>query len=449
MTPGLRSRLADQTAVALPVALAVLFSIAGLATIAAASGVVSGNQALRDRSIKRAYQAAVAGLNTARYRTSLMLPPPAQCVVENPVSGYLANADVQPSGWCAAQSEDLGDGAAYSMTVSQVTGGERTAVATGSAGTVTRRAMLKMSYTPGGSLSFDHALLSRNAFRIENNVDVTGDVGSNGNITTSNNAYVCGDIAPGPGKSWVQEPNSGVQCGGSTSPVPQPFAFPPIDLAGSRTTNDNERLTRMKTNGPNPKDTCSKCNSISWNSSTRVLEMAANATLTLGGTIYNLCRLEMGTNNTLNIASRPSTTPMKIYIDTPENCGGGEGMGSVLIENNSRVYYLGTGIKVIEIYVAGSTETETSVVIRNNAGSGDSDSVLFVYGPNSTINVYNNAVIHGSLVGRDLLVNNNADVTYNSAVASLTPISTSEGYTSHSLRECTSQPTGSTPDTGC
>jgi hypothetical protein len=205
----------------------------------------------------------------------------------------------------------------------------------------------------------------------------------------------------------------------------------------------------MKTNGPNPKDTCSKCNSISWNSSTRVLEMGSNATLTLGGSIYNLCRLQIGTNGTLNIASRPATTPMRIYIDTPENCGGGTGMGSILMENNSRVYYLGTGVKVIELYVAGSTEIDTSVTVRNNAGSGDSDSVLFVYGPNSTISAYNNAVIHGSLVGKQLAVNNNAEVTYSAAVASLTPISTSEGYTSHSFRECTSTPTGSTPDTGC
>jgi Tfp pilus assembly protein PilX len=448
-------RLADQAGVALPVALAVLFTVAGLATVAARSAIVSGDQSLRDRNIKHAIQAANAGLNAARYQTNLMLPAANQCVTKDATTGDLSNAPVQADGWCAAQTEDLGDGAAYHVTVSQVSAAnERTVVATGTAGGVSRRALLKMSYAAGGAIPLDRALLSQTSFTLENNVNVTGDVGSNGNITTRNNSSICGDLTPGPGQTWNQGPNSSVNCGGATSPATQPFAFPAVDQAGSQTTNDNGRLTSMKNNGPNPKDTCSNCGGISWNAATRVLDLDTDATLTLSGSVYNLCRLEMGNNNTLNISSRPSTTPMKIYIDTPENCGGGAGMGSVLIQNNSRIYYLGSSAKVIEIYVAGSTTTATSVNFNNNTGSGDSKAVLFLYGPNSDIRLYNNVIFHGSAIGKSLGgynnegLGNNVTVTYNAAIAALTP-TTSQGYTSHSYRECTSSPTGATPDTGC
>jgi hypothetical protein len=88
------------------------------------------------------------------------------------------------------------------------------------------------------------------------------------------------------------------------------------------------------------------------------------------------------------------------------------------------------------------------VIIRNNAGSGDSRAVLFIYGPNSTVDLNNNVIIHGSVIGKEIIINNNVDLLYNNLIGSITP-TTLQGYTSHSYRECTTGPTGATPDTGC
>ncbi len=73
----------DERGVALPVALAVLFVTAGLATVAARSAIVADHQSLRDRNAKRAIQAATSGLQDAVYQTNMLQPAANQCVVKN------------------------------------------------------------------------------------------------------------------------------------------------------------------------------------------------------------------------------------------------------------------------------------------------------------------------------------------------------------------------------
>ena len=113
-------RLRDERGIALPVALAVLVMAAGLATIAARTGIVASHQSFRDRNVKSASQATSSGLQVAVYRTNLLQPGNTQCVVKDPSTGTLSNAAVQADGWCAAQTETLGDGASYTFRISQV-----------------------------------------------------------------------------------------------------------------------------------------------------------------------------------------------------------------------------------------------------------------------------------------------------------------------------------------
>src|SRR5687768_4286175 len=114
-------RLRDERGVALPVALAVLAAVAGLATVAAKAAIVSNNQSFRDNNAKRAVQAASAGLQAAVYQTNLLQPAANQCVLKNSSTGALTNGAVQSDNWCQAQTEDLGDGASYSMQISSAT----------------------------------------------------------------------------------------------------------------------------------------------------------------------------------------------------------------------------------------------------------------------------------------------------------------------------------------
>src|SRR5215210_4095375 len=92
-------RITDEQGVALPLALAVLATIAVLGLAAAAAAVTSSHQSFRDQSAKRAFQAAAAGVQTATYRTTLLQPGLQQCVVKNSSTGDLAVGPVQTDGW--------------------------------------------------------------------------------------------------------------------------------------------------------------------------------------------------------------------------------------------------------------------------------------------------------------------------------------------------------------
>jgi hypothetical protein len=451
----LRTHLADERAIALPIALAVLAAVAGLSTVAAREAVVTQHQSHRDTSAKRAIQAAQSGLNAATYRTNLLQPGGLQCVIKDAVTGTLGLAAVLPDGWCAPQTETLSDGAVYTVRVSTATnlpgaGGqsllERKIVATGTSnGVIRRTVMLMRAAAAPASFPLDYALVTKNSFSINNNALVAGSVASNGDIAISNSATVCGNATPGPGGS-VSISNNGSMCTpSSTSPASVPFNFPPVDPGNATTVNDNARITRAKSGTGTPRDTCSGCGNISWNATTRVLEVANNATLTLTGDVYSLCSLTVVNNATLRIA--PRTTPLKIYIDSPEDCGGGAGMGSVSVINSGLIQNLNTSPATLQLYVAGSTSVDTSVTIGNSGSSAGT--ILFVYAPNSVVSLTNNVHVTGSVIAKSITFGNHATIVYDESVEDLLSGSPIPIYTQDTYKECASEPTGAEPDSGC
>ena len=101
----------EESGVALPVAIAVIMVVSGLASVAARAAIVSNNQTDRDLQAKRATQAAYAGLQALRYQVNLLQPPSTHCVLKDASTGALSVAATQADGWCDPQTEDLGDGA--------------------------------------------------------------------------------------------------------------------------------------------------------------------------------------------------------------------------------------------------------------------------------------------------------------------------------------------------
>jgi hypothetical protein len=451
-----KSQLAGERAIALPIALAVLTSVAGLATVAARAAVVTTHQAHRDTSAKRAIQAALSGLNAAAYRTNLLQPNGQQCVVKDGATGALGLATVQTDGWCSAETETLSDNASFSMRVSaatSVSGGggqdllERKVVATGTANGVTRRTeMVMRAAAAPESFPLDYALVSKNSLAVSNNAVADGGVASNGDITISNNGHVCGNATPGPGNE-VTLANNGTMCTpSSTSPAAIPFNFPPVDQGSAATVNDNARITSAKAGTGTPRDTCSNCGNISWNATTRVLHAGNNTTLTLTGDVYSFCALTIDNNSTLRIAAR--STPLRIYIDSPENCGGGAGMGSVTVSNNGLIQNLNTNPATLQLYVLGSTSINTTVAIANNGSTG-AGTTLFVYAPNSVATLAENSYVTGSVIAKSIVFDNNAHIVYDASVKSLASGSTIPIYSQETYKECASQPSGTVPDSGC
>ena len=451
-----RPRYRDERALALPIALAVLAFVAGLATVAARAAVSTQHQSQRDTNAKRAIQAALSGLNAATYSTNLIQPGVLQCVVKNAMTGELSLATVQVDGWCSSQTETLSDGASYSVRVSAAvsmpgSGGqnllERTVVSTGTSNGVTRRTKMVMrAAVAPESFPLDYALVSKSPLDITNSAQVNGSVASNGDITISNNALVCGSATPGPGKV-VNLSNNGSLCsGGSTTPAGVLFNYPPVDQGNAATVNDNERITGAKNGTGTPRDTCSSCGRINWNPATRVLEVVGNTSLTLTGDVYSFCRLEVSNNGTLRIA--PRATPMKIYIDSPEACGGGTGAGSVAVTNNGLIQNLNDSPATLQIYVAGSSSIDTTARIGNN-GSSSAGTRLFVYAPNSAATLENNSYMTGSVISKSITFENSTEITYDASVKSLSSGSNTPIYSQQAYKECGSAQTGSAPDSGC
>ena len=109
-------RLTDERGVALPVALAVLFTVAGLATVA------TRRDRLQQPVIPRQQrQARRAGrerrLQAAVYQTNLLQPSSTQCV-HKATSNNTHEWGAAGGHWCQPQTEDLGDGATYTFQVS-------------------------------------------------------------------------------------------------------------------------------------------------------------------------------------------------------------------------------------------------------------------------------------------------------------------------------------------
>ena len=446
-------RLSGERGIAMPVALAVLVMATGLATVAARSGITVTHQSFRDRNVKSASQAALSGLQVSVYRMNLLQPGSTQCVVKDPTTGNLSAVAVQADGWCAPQTETMGDSATYTVQVSQVTLvtvtgqqlAERKIVSTGIVNGVKRRATVTIDAATGAALfPAGYALIARDGIDFQNNLTVNGGVGSNGNITVKNNADICGPVTYGPGKKF----NPGVgfsQCAGSPAPAAaaQPFPFQPVDMTGPRATNDNQRLTNMK-NGGSPTDTCTGCNNITWSASTRVLTVGSNGVLTLTGNTYVFCKLTLNSNAQLKISAR--STPLFVYMDTPENCGGTSGMGSATL--TGQVLNVNSNASTFVLLVAGSASKATTVDIDDNAVTA-ANAPMAIYAPNSTVDYKNNLDWKGAILAKRITMKNNATITYDASVAGVTLGNTVRFYEPQGYKECTIDPTTTAPDSGC
>ena len=444
-------RLKDERGVALPVAMAVLFAVAGLATVAARAAIVSNNQSFRDNNAKRAVQAANAGLQAALYQLNLMQPSSTQCVHRNTSTGALTNGALQADNWCQGQTEDMGDGATYTVQVSAPTVlttstglsvDQRKVVSFGTVNGVRRRAIMSMNAGRGAPIfPPGYTIAVRDSVDMKNNSQISGGIGSNGTINMKNNANVCGNVTPGPGKT-AQIGNNFTQCAGyNTTPAAEPFDLQPVDISKA-TPNDNVRLTNMKAGSGTPQDTCSTCSKITWSSATKVLTID-NATWNPTGNVYLFCRLELKGGGRIQIASR--SAPLFIYIDSPENCGGTSGMGSVVLDGTFTNLY--SPAHAIAILVSGSSTKATNVDLPTN----DANSPIGIYAPNSTVVQKNGVSFTGAVVSKTLDIKNSASFTWHDSINGLVSGSSIRFYqtATGSYKECTGAATGTTPDSGC
>ncbi len=453
---------------ALPVALFAMVSSMALAGAAVIATVDVQQGSHRDSDSKTAIQAADAGANIARLRlnrySTVLAEMPCLAAGSGGIVG--GTTQVEADGWCPEVAGTVG-GATYAYRVSPVSSKcglyDLCVVSSGSANGVTRRIEVTYNSDGSGGNQEDNGenvdegtetqeekeqkekelqeqeeetgndwssgegidgVIGVEHVEIDNNADARVSVGTNGDIHVHNNGNVCGNIRHGIGKK-VEFDNNGTQCSGygiseGNVDLPPVSSFMPSDIA---TNNSNYRLVECTKTKPAPvptgcqSDTYSKSWSSTkpWNPSLRKIETSNNATLTLGGGDYFACRLILSNNSHLIMAEGAT---VRVFFDTPENCGLGSGSKQIDISNNANITSTGYQptlgqYELPGFYLLGSTTTSTKVEWSNNSGTNE----FILYAPNSDIELSNNAVFHGIIAGKTVHLDNNAVVVQDSGFA--------------------------------
>jgi hypothetical protein len=273
---------------------------------------------------------------------------------------------------------------------------------------------------------------------------VDGGVGSNGDIYLRNSAYVCGDVTPGPAKTLEIRNIASVCPSSDTTPAEESFNLQPVDQGDAATNNDNARIGSPPQ--PTNLDPCTDCSGIDWDPSTRMLRLGNNSTLTLGGGVYSFCGIEIENTAQLKVAVRPLGTGIRIFVDSPEQCGGA-GTGSVLVRNSGTILNLNPDPTTFQLYLLGSSSIATYVAFDGIDFAGDL--VMAVYAPYSTIRIKGLAHLSGAIASKSIDLQNSAHITYHERIADITTGNPLRLYRPEHYLECTAAPTGAAPDSGC
>jgi Tfp pilus assembly protein PilX len=427
----------------------LLLVLSTIGTAVLATTISASHQSGRDRSVKRAIAAADAGLQSALYRINKLSPKDLECVVTGTVAGAtgLTVEPVQTDGWCRAQTEDLGDGASYSYRVKggaqvNVNGQnliQRKVVATGTVNGVTRRAATVVGSSTGITLFGGYAVVSLDDFNLPNSSQIVGNTGSNGNISLSNNAEICGNATPGVGKQFTTS-NAGHLCSGYTAvAATQPFVLNQVDQGNSSTVNNNGLIGVL--------DAVTKPLGFHWNAVARTLQLTNGSTLTLTGDVYSFCSLEVDNNSQIVIAPRaPGRPPLKIFLDSPENCGGA-GKGSAVFRNGGAITNLNTDPTTLQLYVVGSNTIPSSISYENNFATTQLN--VLIYAPLSTVSFNNHTSIVGAVAAKQVQMDNNTAITWDRRSNDITVDNLLPHYQRQMYSECSATASGLLPDSDC
>ena len=443
--------------VAMVVVMGVMAVMLVLTGLVVSSSSVLGNATSEEGRSKRAFEAAEAGLQATVYRLNMLAPIHNRCI-----GGPAAAIQVPTGATCDPYTESLGNGASYTAwtTTTLAVGGscagsqvgssasiaERCVTSAGTVDGVTRRVQARVaSYESAPPFPLP-GVVGLSGVTIEEQADIVGGTGSNGTVSVGNNGS-SGSVSLGPS---APDPLLGGQANPGPvyrrTPSQGPFAFAPVSTGNSATVNDNGRITNGLAN-PRVSPFDSVTGNVTWDPAGRTLKLVNNASVTLGGGIYNFCSIELRQGSTITIAPGARTA---IYLDYGPGSGCAAHTGTLtMLQNSSFVNTSppvpGSGFAhdptALQIYVVGKPNTAFN--LENNAAFYGT-----IYAPTSTVYLANNAGTWGAVSANNVKVKNNGVITGD---PNATNISISGGgiYFRTAWREC--RPTSATtdPSAGC
>ena len=392
----------DQRGIAVPTALMAMIACFALASVAVLSTVNVQRGTKRDHDSKESIAAADAGANIALLRLNRYMPTllaGAKCV------GPSGEAQIASGGWCPSTATEQVGGAVYSYQVSSFTeNGTIDVISVGSSGGVSRRVNVRLQTSTPKNVFAKERVIGQEEIEITGTqTRIETDIGTNGNIVTSGSPTICGNDRIGPGKSGPN-PSCGKQKTEGTQNLP-PISVP----ANIATYNDNCRLDQTCTGAKAGQiDTYSKPvkqNSKNpWDADApRKVDIASKEQLTMGGTIYWVCQLEI--QGTLYM---PALTEVQIYVDTPQHCGLKPGDNQVIIGGQAKVesssYNPSQGLYAVPaIYLLGEGNVKME-------GSPESTNEVMIYAPYSEITMGGNGSWTGMLAAKRIRIHGNPTI---------------------------------------
>ena len=431
----------------------LMMVIAGLAMGGAAitSSVGAQRTSVRDQASKEALAAADAGLQQALFHqnkvvTSTALP----CVVRGLGDDLLAGTALS-DGWCEEEAGTVGDASfRYRVNPGSLIGPlqnerEVRVVSIGTSGEVSRRIAVSARAKTGAAIFSEADLVGLDSLDIDDSTEVTGDVGSNGNVTLDGAAELCGDVTFGYGMGYDQQ---GDWCAGYSSgegefdmPPPQQGTVPPS--AGGQ--NSNSRLFSLDTRTP------PNGGSVTWNPTTRVLMLQGSGTVTLGGSLpYSFCRIDMEGTASLIAAHGAS---VKIFFDTPENCvATGDTVAcdpgpykQLDVRGNAKLISTSGDPKDFSMMFVGSDTCPTSAVLSGNSSSVNE---VVLYGPRTDMQLNGSAQLFGALIGKTSRTDGNAQFIADPDITDW-DVDIALQYQRERYVECVGGATAAPPDASC
>ena len=389
----------NERGIAVPTALMALIASFALGSVAVMSTVDVQQGTKRDHDSKEAIAAADAGANIALLRLNRFLP---SLTTATPCVGPNGEFQTPTGGWCPSTASEKVGGAVYSYRISAFTeNGTINVVSVGSSGTVSRRVNVSLKTSTPKNIFAKERLIGQEEIEIVGTkTKIETDFGTNGNIITGGTPKLCGNDRVGPGKTGPN-PTCGKQKTEGTQNLP-PISAP----SNIETYNDNCRLAQKCTGQKAGQvDTYSKkvTSKNPWDAAARKVDVASKEQLTMGGTIYWVCKVEI--QGTLYM---PALTSVQIYVRKPQECEMKPGDPQVVIGAQAVVesssYNPSQGLyEVPSIYVLG----EGSVKME---GAPESSNEVMIYAPLSEITIGGNANWTGMIAGKTVKIHGNPTI---------------------------------------
>ena len=278
---------------------------------------------------------------------------------------------------------------------------------------------------PGRRRSPRPSVIGLDQFDIDGNGEVVGDVGTNADLVLGGNAKVCGNVTHGVGRG-VQTSSNAEVCSGYMI-TEGTFSLSPPDPGDVATNNDNDRFFTLDP----------KVGNVTWDSSTRSLALSGNSALTLGGGNYSFCQLTMSGNSNIYIANG---AVVRIYFDSPENCGQSGGVEQLSMTGNSEISATVGDAGDVGMLFVGSSTTPTTVKL---AGNGKANEVM-IYAPRSDVKISGNGNYTGAIAGKTIVDTGNGTITAHASTLDF-QVTVSTAYSREKLVECVGALTTSDP----